>query len=433
MNKVDHYSVLGVARNANKEEIRKAYKAKALIHHPDKNPEGGAAFRLVLDAYQTLSNPQTKAKYDREHGSLFRSSGATGGAFPGHNAFARASGARYAAGTAAQATPNTETKPQFATDEQLFNDAYQQYKKSVHREYGSFGAANEGSFSDWFKKKQEEVRRTEEQTRMKAEAARSVAQEQQKKDEEWRRLQKEREKKREEELRHERLLREWEREEARRKQEDENQLKREEQRRVLIEETNRIRMEQQIEIERHLKDLAAKKHDLEEERRALASEREKAAAIAEENRASRREIQKQREAELAAEVRRAEQKMRDANVAKAYADAAEKIREQERLNEEKKRRAEEERRLQEFIQEEAIRKENEAAENEARRLASIDLAEKRKRVLLAAEEERNRHQEECAEIRRETDRIEADMRAKLEALRQAKASGMPINLDEWKL
>lgn len=433
MNKEDHYAILGVTRNANKEEIRKAYKAKALKLHPDKNPNGGAQFRLVLDAYQVLSNPQTRAKYDREHWPTFRTPGGSGSAFPGFNAFARAGAGRNAAGTAAQPTPTTEAKPRYATDEQLFSDAYQQYKKSVQRDDNSFGASTEGSFAEWFKKKQEEVRRAEEQTRVRTEAARTFAQEQQKKDEEWRQLQKDREKKREEDLRQERLLREWEREKTRKKQEEENRLKREAELRRLAEEHEKVRMAQAQQIESTLKDVAAQKQAWEEERRNMASEKAKAAALAEANRLNSSELKKQQDAELAEAVRRAEQKIRESNEAKAFAAAAEKLREQARLNEEKKRKAEEERRQQELIEQEAARKESQAAELEARRLASHDLAVRRKKLLLDAQAERARHEEECAAMRQETDLIEAEMLAKLEALREAKASGKPINLDEWKL
>jgi curved DNA-binding protein len=59
----DHYSTLGVDRNASPEEIKRAFKSQAMKHHPDR---GGDAkkFQELNEAYSTLSDPQQKAMYD---------------------------------------------------------------------------------------------------------------------------------------------------------------------------------------------------------------------------------------------------------------------------------------------------------------------------------------------------------------------------------
>lgn len=60
----DHYRVLGVARDANREEIRAAFRAKAFVLHPDRG--GGAeAFAELSLAYETLSDPLKRRVYDR--------------------------------------------------------------------------------------------------------------------------------------------------------------------------------------------------------------------------------------------------------------------------------------------------------------------------------------------------------------------------------
>lgn len=59
----DHYQTLGVAKNATPDDIKKAYRRMAAIHHPDKGGDT-AEFQKVQAAYETLSDPQKKQQYD---------------------------------------------------------------------------------------------------------------------------------------------------------------------------------------------------------------------------------------------------------------------------------------------------------------------------------------------------------------------------------
>ena len=66
-NKKDLYSILGVSRTANNEEIRSAYRRLVLIYHPDKNktdPNASAKFIEIREAYKILSNYKTRNIYD---------------------------------------------------------------------------------------------------------------------------------------------------------------------------------------------------------------------------------------------------------------------------------------------------------------------------------------------------------------------------------
>lgn len=64
----DYYELLGVSRESDEKEIKKAYKKKAMKYHPDRNPDDKDAenkFKDIQKAYSVLSNPQKKAAYDQ--------------------------------------------------------------------------------------------------------------------------------------------------------------------------------------------------------------------------------------------------------------------------------------------------------------------------------------------------------------------------------
>ncbi|PKB62502.1 MAG: molecular chaperone DnaJ, partial [SAR202 cluster bacterium Ae2-Chloro-G3] len=63
----DYYDILGVGRGVGEEDIRKAFRKKAMEFHPDRNKSAGAEdkFKEINEAYQVLSDSNKRAQYDR--------------------------------------------------------------------------------------------------------------------------------------------------------------------------------------------------------------------------------------------------------------------------------------------------------------------------------------------------------------------------------
>lgn len=81
MSKRDYYEILGVSKSATADEIKKAYRKVAIKFHPDKNPDDPTAedkFKEAAEAYEVLSNPEKRERYDR-----FGHQGVNGGGFGG--------------------------------------------------------------------------------------------------------------------------------------------------------------------------------------------------------------------------------------------------------------------------------------------------------------------------------------------------------------
>lgn len=84
----DFYKIIGVEKDASENDIKKAYRKLAIVHHPDKNPDDEDAekrFKEIGEAYETLSDPEKRARYDSGEDLIDPSDmfGGGAGGFPG--------------------------------------------------------------------------------------------------------------------------------------------------------------------------------------------------------------------------------------------------------------------------------------------------------------------------------------------------------------
>ena len=83
MAKRDYYEILGVSKDAGADEIKKAFRKKAIQYHPDKNPgdkQSEEKFKEAAEAYEVLSNAEKKQRYDQfGHAGLGNQGGFSGG------------------------------------------------------------------------------------------------------------------------------------------------------------------------------------------------------------------------------------------------------------------------------------------------------------------------------------------------------------------
>jgi len=133
MSKRDYYEVLGVQRNESTEGIKKAYRKLAIKYHPDKNPNNKEAeekFKEAAEAYEVLSNPETRQRYDQFGHQGVGSGGFSGGhmsmedifsnfgdIFGGHNPFESFFGGGASGGRQGRRGSNLRIKIKLSLDE----------------------------------------------------------------------------------------------------------------------------------------------------------------------------------------------------------------------------------------------------------------------------------------------------------------------------
>ncbi|SFK95118.1 curved DNA-binding protein [Paenibacillus sp. 1_12] len=118
----DFYKILGVDRKATKEQIKKAHKKMAKTYHPDvnKSPEAEKKFKEIQEAYEVLSNEETRAQYD-QHGESWRDRGRAQQA--GYEDFGQAGGFNFNG----QSWGGTSGSTRYQTGESDYGDLFNQF------------------------------------------------------------------------------------------------------------------------------------------------------------------------------------------------------------------------------------------------------------------------------------------------------------------
>jgi DnaJ-class molecular chaperone len=127
--KRDYYDILGVKKDASKADIKSAYRKAALKWHPDKNPdnkkESETKFKEINEAYQVVSDPAKRQKYDQfGHAAFDPSSGMGGNPFAGGNPFGGGGGTTYTYSGGQNPFQNADFGDPFDIFEQFFGGGF---------------------------------------------------------------------------------------------------------------------------------------------------------------------------------------------------------------------------------------------------------------------------------------------------------------------
>eukprot|EP01064_Diplonema_japonicum_P020527 TRINITY_DN3005_c0_g1_i1.p1 TRINITY_DN3005_c0_g1~~TRINITY_DN3005_c0_g1_i1.p1 ORF type:complete len:604 (+),score=206.27 TRINITY_DN3005_c0_g1_i1:60-1871(+) len=409
---VGHYDLLGVQKCASEADIRRAFKKMALKLHPDKNPEGETMFKKVAEAYNVLVHKRTRTEYDN---GLEAASMAQQKPFAGHSE----------AGTAPP-TPTWQKNPRFYEEVQRRRSESEAQQRRQTRE---FAAANV-NFSDWYRSKVEAQQRAtniaEEKIRdlqAKQEAAEQLEAEERAaaavKEVHMRQEQEERKRQQQEEN-----------EKHKRRIENQQRLQEEIMQRQKAEEWSREKESREKETESSLLELASNRKKLQREKEQLAAE---VRGIEEMDPAVKRANQEKREEMLERTLKDAEDNL---TASKKRAEDLQRQRvereKQNKLNADREA-AHAELMRQQLQKTEARWKEDEEKQQKSKQMQACEIAKMNRQMMMDAKNARLQHEADLKAMREETEKMERDMLARLEAVRKAKREGRFVDLSQLTL
>eukprot|EP01006_Ploeotia_vitrea_P040687 TRINITY_DN66447_c7_g1_i1.p1 TRINITY_DN66447_c7_g1~~TRINITY_DN66447_c7_g1_i1.p1 ORF type:complete len:456 (-),score=90.17 TRINITY_DN66447_c7_g1_i1:1174-2541(-) len=415
----DHYKILGLPRTASKEEIKKAFKKKALELHPDKNPGGEAEFKKLNHAYSILSDARQKAEYDRKHQPFGSFSGGHTRTTRSHTTNSYHSSAFPHSGYRKHSHPNP-TSSSSSSHHTHTNTAERMEREKREAEQRRAYFNGGADFATWYKQKQKEMEEAEEvakhatDKRRAEDERRRKAEEREAEDRQRREVEAQREAER-------RRTQARAEEEARRREYERREAERIE--RETREKHARALRDQQAaaaDAEKHLQDVQKARDEEKKEREKQQAERVNVPSMdhakAAELRAAREARAKQYEQDkIDAEVRI--QKIKRDQQEEEYMEQRKK--EKEREEAEQERAAALQREAAEREQEDLMEKEKREAD-EARKKRYFELEKKSKKFMQEVQDGQRKHREDILRMKEETQRMEEAAKAALEALRSEK-------------
>ena len=131
--KKDYYNILGVSKDATKEEIKKAYKKRARETHPDQHPDKEEEFKDVAEAWETLGDDKKRAKYDNPMSGFSGFGGNPFGGFDPFGFWSRSEQSNVAPGEDVHVTLNVSVEDLYDLREKTIRYSYKKRCEQCER------------------------------------------------------------------------------------------------------------------------------------------------------------------------------------------------------------------------------------------------------------------------------------------------------------
>lgn len=425
----DYYEVLGVKRGASSADIKKAFKKKALENHPDKNPNGEALFKVINAAYSMLGDEKKKAEYDRSTAgpSFSYGSASSTSAYNRSRPTYNHRPSHEPTGTHGAAFRSTRDQgPSMSAEREKEMDEKLRREQAEYKQRQSFFQGGT-DFASWYKQKTKEFQKDEEENKQSAERRKEDEDRRVREEERYREAQARKQAEEAKAFEKRRQQQQAEDEERRREYERRENDRREKAFREKVQAEFNQQKEAAFAAEKHMEGLREERERLRRERERLADDMANVPTMdpekAEEIRRAKETRARHLQAEQALLSDRINQIKKDAEDA-IY---QEKLRTRRRREEEERDAAVQRDRDRKRQEQEERLEQQRRQQDKDRRLQYLELEKKSRSFMKEIQEQKRKHKEDLLRMRAETDRMENEARAALDAMRQEKIKlGLPM-------